>query len=171
MATTASVGPASVTVPFSLTLTAQPNNVSANGPWTYISGTLSQGTAAGQADTVYKKQISLVASGTTTLNLSSLTDDFGDAIAFARLKCLYVENSKSALSTNVAMGDAGSNPFSGMWSPGTAVVNIRNGVSFWSGICMDATGWVVSTGVNLLFTNSDSVNAALLNILIAGCSV
>lgn len=174
MTTTASVGAATVTVPFSLTLTAFPNNVPFNGPWTYSGARLSQGTAAGQCDLIYATQLTIAGGGTTTIDLATLTNEFGTSISFARLKALYIENNVPSGSTGasaIAVGNAGVNPFAGIWSPGTATVSIRKSTCFWTGIVQDATGYVVGTGVNILITNSDGTNAATVNILIAGCSV
>jgi hypothetical protein len=171
MSTTLSFGPVSIAWPWNYQLVAVPNNTTSPGPFSYAGSQLTNGTGAGQADILYTNQLSLAASGTTTLNLSSLTTQLGTSVSMARIKSFYWENSNSATSTGVAFGGAGSTPFTGgYFNAGTDTLTLLNGVAQVVGVCADATAYAVSTGVNLLITNSDSVNAAKVNVGLVGCS-
>lgn len=173
MSTTLSFGPVSMTWPWTYTLTASPNNIPSNGPWNYTNTALTNGTAAGNADTLYASQLTLAGAGTTTLNLSSLTNPFGTSVSFARLKAMYFENfaSSTGKSTGLAIGGAGVNPFTGgFFNAGTDTLTLRNGMHLSVGVCADATGYAVGTGVNLLLTNSDGTNTCLANVGLCGCS-
>jgi hypothetical protein len=172
MSTTLSFGPVSVAWPWDYEIVAQPSNVKSSGPWAYTTTQLTNGTAAGNADTLYTAQTTIAASGSTTLNLSSLTSALGTSIAFARLKAFYFENSNLTTSTGLAIGGAGSNPFTGgFFDAGTDTLTLRNGMHLSVGVCQDATGYVVGSGVNLKLANSDGSHTATANIGIAGCSV
>lgn len=53
---------------------------------------LTEGTAANQADKLYDQELTIAASATTTLDLSGvLTDAYGDALTFAKVKAIYVK--------------------------------------------------------------------------------
>lgn len=172
MATTLTFGPVSVTWPWNYTLTASPNNVTSQGPWQYSTTQLTQGTGAGAADTLYASQLTINTSSNTTLNLASTTNPFGTTISFARLKAMYFENSATASSTGVAIGGAGTTPFTGgFFDTGTDTLTLRNGVSMSVGVCQDATAYAVSTGVNLKIANTDGTHTATVNVGLAGASV
>ena len=172
MATTLSFGPVSMTWPWDYELVAQPSNKKDVGPWNYSTTQLTQGTGAGAADTLYANQLSLAASTGTTLNLSSLTSpSFGNSLNFVRLKSMYFENNVAGTSTGVAIGNAAVTPFTGGFiSSGTTTLTLRNGVAMCVGVAQDATAYVVSTGINLLITNSDGANAAKVNVGLVGAS-
>lgn len=172
MSTSLSFGPISVVWPWSYTLTAQPNNIPSSGPWNYSNTQLTNGTGAGNADRLYASQLTLAGAGSTTLNLSSLTNPFGTSIALARIKAMYFENNTATTSTGVAIGNAGVNPFTGgFFNAGTDTLTLRNGVCMSVGVCQDATAYAVGTGVNLLITNSDGANSATVNVGLVGASV
>lgn len=169
IASTSTVGPVSVNVPWAYDLVSKPANTRDDSAFSFTGTILTFGTGAGQFNIKYSEQLSIGAGSSTTLNLSSLTDHFGNSLNFVRIKELYIENSALATASALAVGNAGVTPFAGIISPGTATISIRNGCSWHIGPCTDATGYVVSTGVNLLITNSDGANAATVNVFIAGC--
>lgn len=172
MSTTLSFGPIVVQWPWAYQSVVTPNNIPANGPWTFTDTALSNGTAAGNADVLYYAQTTIAASGSTTLNLSSLTNAFGTSVSFARLKAFYFENSKSGTSTGLAIGGAGVTPFTGgFFNAGSDTLTLKNGMCLVVGTAQDSTGYAVSTGVNLLLTNSDGSHGATVNIGLVGCSV
>ncbi len=168
--TTLTTGPMSLSIPWNYSAASYPTatpNISSQG---YSGPTLTNGTGAGNVNVLYAAQLTIAASGTTTIDLATLTDYFGNSIAFVRIKSLYIENSSLGKASAIAVGNAGSNPFAGIISPGTATISIRNGACFFVGMAADATAYAVGTGVNLLITNSDSVNAATVNVVISGCN-
>lgn len=173
MATSLTINPVAENVSWSLApTTGYPSPPVDKNSVTYASVGLTQGTGAGQADTKYSAEFTIAASGTHTIDLATgLTDPFGNAIAFARIKYLYIENSSLDSASSIAVGNAGTTPFAGIWSPGTATILINNGAKASFGVAQDATGYVVSTGVNILITNNDSAHAAIVNVVIFGCSV
>jgi hypothetical protein len=172
MSTTLSMGPVSVTWPWNYQLVAAPSNVYSQGPWQYSTATLTPGTGAGQADTLYTAQTAINTSSNTILNLSSLTSALGTSIAFARLKAFYFENSAISASTSLALFGAGSTPFTGGFiSAGSTNLTLRNGMHMSVGVCQDSTGYAVSTGVSLEIANNDASHAATVNIGLVGASV
>lgn len=172
MSTTLAFGPVSVTWPWTYQSVVSPQNVPANGPWQFSDTGLAQGTGAGQADTLYYAQTVITASGTSNINLSAVTNAFGTSVAFARLKAMYFENNKATASTGLAIGGAVSNPFTGgFFNAGTDTVTLKNAMSMTVGTAQDSTGYAVSTGVNILLTNSDGSHSCTANIGLVGCSV
>lgn len=172
MATTLTTGPMKVQTTSTLTLTrAGAGNVADQTGFSYSSGNLTSGTGAGKCDLRYIAQVTLAGSGTTTLNLSSLTDTFGGAIAFVRIKSIYVENNNGTTATSILVG-GGSNPLINYLVGTTPQVRVRNGMVFFLGVCQDATGFAVtaSTGDKLLITNEDNTNSATVNIELIGNS-
>src|SRR5215469_11959111 len=113
MSTTLSFGPVSVAWPWSYTSAAFPNPTTSNGPFNYSTTQLTNGTGAAQADLLFTEQATITASGTLTIDLATATNAFGTSISFARLKAFYWENTTLGLSTCIAIGNAGVNPFTG----------------------------------------------------------
>jgi hypothetical protein len=173
MATTFSSTPSKVQVSGSLSsVRAGLPNLDDNTGFNFTGPSYTNGVAVGQCDRRYVAQLSLAASGTTTLNLSSLLDPFGNSIAFLRVKELFVQLLASPAATSILVGAAGSNPWVNWITAGTAALRIRSGMCFYLGAALDATGFVVvaSTGDQLKIASEDAVNAALVNVWIAGCS-
>jgi hypothetical protein len=140
--------------------------------FTYAGTANANGTAAGQCDRRYVAQLSIVAAGSTTLNLSSLLDPFGSTFAFLRLKQIYVELTKATAAASILIG-GGTNAFGAWLIPaGTAQLRVRNGMCEFLGDCQDATGYVVvpSTGDLLKLTNEDGALAGTVNLELLGCS-
>jgi hypothetical protein len=136
---------------------------------------LVDGTADDQADLFYRSPssgLSLAAGATLNLDLSGITDDaLGDDIALARVKTLFVRN-LSLLTTGpvVRVGAAAANAWQGPLSVGGYVDVPPFGDQLWR---HPKAGWVVTPGtVDILrLLNLDGVNAALLELFIAGASV
>jgi hypothetical protein len=135
----------------------------------YPGPALANGVAAGQADRRYVAQLSIAASGTVTLNLSSLLDAFGGSIAFLRLKEIYVALTTLSAAAAILVG-GGTNAITSFLSAGT--LQVRNGTVEYLGCCPDSTGYVVtpSTGDQLKFVNSDASLIAYTNVCLVGCS-
>lgn len=161
-------GPPTISLPWDYEVTAYPGNSKDINNITYTGPSLTLGTGAGNANIKYSAQLLLAAAASTTLALTGLTDNFGNVLSFARIKDLYIENSAQSSASVVSVGGAGTTPFAGIWSPGSAVNSVRNGASMHHGCASDATGYVVGAGVNLQISNGDTVNAAKVNVLIVG---
>lgn len=175
MTKTLTLNPVTVSIGWDYEQTGFPGNSKDINGQSYASSTLNNGTAAGQANVKYSAQLAIAANGNTTLDLTNLTDNFGNAISFARIKDMYIENSSVDSASAIKVGGAVSNAFTGMWSaPGTAnndsYLTINNGVCFHMGVDAGATGYPVGTDKNILITNLDGSNAALVNIVIVGCN-
>jgi hypothetical protein len=133
---------------------------------------LTSGTGAGQADKVFADTRTLAASGTEDLDLAGvLTDIFGTAITFARVKALVIK--AAAGNTNlVQVTRPASNGFPVFMAAGDGVA-LRPGetLALFAGVA-DATGHVVTaaTGDLLTITNSAGTTGVTYDIMIIGCS-
>lgn len=174
MSKTLTLNTVSVNVPWDYEQAGYPGNAKDISSISYSGPQLTNGVGAGEADIKYSEQLTIAESGNTTLNLSSLTDSFGNSISFTRIKELYIENSSLGSASSIKVGGAVSNAFNAMWqAPGTAnndaFIPIRNGACLHLGVAQDATAYVVGSAVNILITNLDGANAATVNVVIVGC--
>lgn len=141
-----------------------------------LSVTLSSGTAnnaAGGGDLIYGTILSIAGGGTTTLDLTSLTDlaqrttqAFG-RVKFIALALLSTAQGGSA-ATKVTVGKAASNAHLLFLSGSTDGIEVKNGQFVLFGDAGAAGQTVDSTHKNVLITNNDGSVAAKLAILIAG---
>lgn len=159
---------ASVNFTYSSTVTGL-TNATANTNTVSFSTTLTNGTgAAGTANQLYFAQSTIAASGNTTFNVNTgLTDLFGNAIAMARVKFIYINLATTTAASSIAIGNA-TNPLT-ILSGTTPTATINNGGVFLIGD-PGATGYVV-TGAShdtLKLLNNDSSNTATVNTLIVG---
>jgi hypothetical protein len=135
--------------------------------------TTASGTAADQVDLKYSRTITLAAAP-TALDLRSLTDVFGGAVAFARVKSVQIVNKSSTDGYTVTVGysTTTSNAWVGFLSnPGTFVVgpSTASNAGFFAITSPNATGWPVSSSSKLL--NLDpGANTVVVDIEITGCS-
>ena len=135
--------------------------------------TLTNGTGANQADTIYAVTTTIAAAGTLTLNLNSApqTGFFAQNLVFARVKILYIELQNTTAATTITIGAAALHPFN-TWLSGTSpAVVVRNG-GFILLYAPDATAYTSGSAVadQLLITNNDGANIATLRIAIVGAS-
>jgi hypothetical protein len=130
-----------------------------NVPVTQVpSITVSNGTGAKQGTQLYGDVRTF--SGTTDLvNLTSLTDNHGNAIDFTTIKGIEVQNNSAGHS--LVVGDAGSDPWATLFTA-TGTLTLPPGAFFAAGT-PDATGWLVtaSTAMNLLFTGTSGESYSL----------
>ncbi len=142
-----------------------------SGSITY-STSLPNGTGSAQADKIYFVRGTLAASGSTTINLTSgLTDPYGAAVVFARIKVLNLKNTRDVAVTGsiLQVGGAAANAFVNWVANTTDIVNVRaNGTLFLT--APDATGYAVGTGVNLLMTNASGSTSASFDLVLIGAS-
>jgi hypothetical protein len=133
---------------------------------------LTSGTGAGKADRVFHDQRTLAASATEDLDLAGvLTDAFGTAITFVRIKGLFI-SAAAANSNNVVVGAAASNAWATLLNA-TGTLTLRPGASFgaMSGAA-DATAMAVTatTGDLLKIANSGAGTSVVYDIVIIGAS-
>lgn len=133
---------------------------------------LSTGTAAGQADKVFHDRRTLAASAAEDLDLAGvLTDAFGAAITFARIKGLYI-SAAAANTNNVVVGNAASNGWATLLSatgtltlrPG-AFVGVGTGVA--DAVCYSVTA---ATADLLHVANSGAGTSVQYDVVIIGAS-
>lgn len=134
---------------------------------------LQTGTGAGQADRIYHDQRTLVASATEDLDLAgSLTDAFGSALTFAKIKALVV-SAAAGNTNNVLVGGVAAGLSTLIQPQSTGLVVVRPGATFavFAGAA-DATGYAVTaTTADLLHVaNSSSGTPVTYDIVIIGTS-
>src|SRR5947207_268332 len=105
------------------------NTVNANSD--NYSTSMTQGTgAAGTADLLYAKSLTIAGGGNTTLDLAgSLTDAFGNVLTMARVKVIKIQLTTDTTASAIAIGN-GTNPFINWISPSTGTISVRNGGCF-----------------------------------------
>lgn len=126
---------------------------------------LADGTAIDTANQSYQRESTLSASATLTLDFAGGTtvyDAFGDAVAFARIKALYVENSSAVGGANITVG--GNNGSAG------AVTLAPGGVYFV--MRPDATAWPIAGGTTdtVSITNASGSLTASYRLIIIGAT-
>lgn len=97
---------------------------------------LGAGTSANQADLVYASAAAATISSGTPLDvdLNSLTDAFGSAIAFVEVCRFIVVNSSTTAGQTLTVGNAASNAWTG-WSGGathTSIIGPEGALFWWS---------------------------------------
>lgn len=134
---------------------------------------LATGTGAGQADRVWHDQRTLSASATEDLDLAgSLTDAFGDAVTFAKIKALIV-SAAAGNTNNVLVGGVAAGLSTIIQPQTTGLVVVRPGATFAviAGVA-DSTGYAVTaTTADLLhLANSSSGTSVTYDVIIIGTS-
>ena len=133
--------------------------------------TLQSGAGAGQADKIFHDQRTLAASATEDLDLAgSLTDAFGAACTFARLKALIV-HAAAANTNNVLVGGVSAGLSTILTPAATGIAIVRPDATFavFAGVA-DATGYVVTaTTADLLhIANSSSGTSVTYDVIMIG---
>ncbi|MEU5979391.1 hypothetical protein [Streptomyces sp. NPDC047315] len=133
---------------------------------------LESGTAAGMADRVFHDRRTLAASASEDLDLAGvLTDAFGAAITFVKVKGIFV-SAASANANNVVVGNATANAWSTLLGA-TGTITLRPGatVGVMAG-ATDATAYAVAAGTGdlLKVANSAAGSSVTYDIVIIGTS-
>lgn len=127
--------------------------------------TYTNGTGSGNVNKAWHDTRTLVASGNETIDLSDLTDVFGEAISFTTIKDIFIKNEGT---TELLVGGAASNAVVACFNDATDKVVIPAGGRFhWNG---GAAGVALSTSINLKIENSDTATAAEYDIILLGVS-
>jgi hypothetical protein len=133
---------------------------------------LTNGTGAGQADTVWFDQRTLTASSNETLDLNgSLRDALNDLVSLVRVKVLVI--SAATTNTNNVVVGGGSTTFTGMLGATTHTMILRPGACMtWFVGNTDATAYTLTAGSSdlLQIANSSSGSSVVYNICVIGCS-
>jgi hypothetical protein len=131
---------------------------------------LTTGTGANQADKLWSNTSTIAASGTDTIDLAgSLTDAFGAALTFARIKAVFVV-AAAGNSNNVNVVRPASNGVPLFLAAGDGVAVRPGGMFSW--VCGDATGVAVTAGTGDLLdiVNSAGGTSVSYDVAIIGCS-
>ncbi len=138
--------------------------------------TFTSGTAANQADLIYATTLTLSATP-TTLDLTSLLDPLQGAVAFARVRGLYIRNNATTDGWNLTIGAAASNAWAGtsqflsasstiILGPSSAFPNSGR-LEVWA---PNTTGYVVD-GTHKSLKLDPGANTFTIDIQIIGASV
>lgn len=147
MATTVIVGPDTLRIQREIDQVRSAGNIPDNLGLSYSGPALTNGTAALQADREYCLfGQSIPAAGSLLLNLSALTDSFGNAIAFARLKRWYFDVT-GASAVTVGAG--------GLASPtaAPALTTATTGGTIPAGVWLGAYSYITASGETLVSPN------------------
>lgn len=148
------------------------SNSSSNNNSTSYAQALTSGTgASGTANLLYYSQTVLAASANTTITFSggATTDFFGNAMTFARVKYVYINNNNATTASSITVGNATHPlPLFGI-SLGTTTLSINNN-GFLCGGDPGATGMAVGSGAtdSIKIVNADGANSATVNIVAVG---
>ena len=140
----------------------------------------SSNTSVGGADVKLFQLLTITASSSSTINLQSFTDIANASTTNLMYRVKYVriwllstsqtapDGTAGTACTGIAVGNAGSNPFSFGLSSTTTTFTINNG-SQYEYRDGSATGIAVSSAAkNILVTNSDSANSAIVLVEVTG---
>lgn len=133
--------------------------------------TITSGTGANQADKIYAETITIAASGSATRDLAgSLTDVFGVALTFVKVKGIFV-SAASANTNNVLIGNAGATQFLGPFGAAAHTVAVLPG-GLAAFVAPNAAAWAVAAGSAdvLGFANSSSGTSVTFDLVIIGTS-
>lgn len=139
----------------------------ANAELSY-SASLTSGTGTGQANGVHSERYTIAASGTQVINLSTVTDDLGQSVAFTAIKLIVVRGADA----NAADVTFKPNSSGGFVAPFNATADT---LKLAPGGCIvlanpAAAGWTVTatTADKLLLTNTSGAAAATVDVMIVG---
>lgn len=131
---------------------------------------LTDGTTAGKADKIFADSRTISASSNDDIDLAgSLTDEFGQALTFAKVKVIAIR-AKDTNTNDVKLGGASSNQFVGPFGAAAhTVATAPGGVTV---LIAPKDGWSVTaaTGDILRVANSGAGSAVVYDIVIIGTS-
>lgn len=133
------------------------------------STTFTNGTGDDQANEAFSDTRTLSASGTEDLDLSGgLTDAFGNALAFTKIKTLIV-TAAAANTNDVLVGGAASNQLATFFGDATDVVKVKPGGTLMLS-APESAGYAVtaSTGDLLKVANSAGGTSVTYTIIVIG---
>lgn len=130
---------------------------------------MSSGTGSNAADLEYMAARTLTTGSNEDLDLAgSLTDRFGTALTFVKVKAIFVEN-PSTNTTNLSLKPASSNGFTGPFGAAAHTITIPPGGKIM--LTAPVSGWTVTAGTGDKINLANSAGASLTyNIHIIGTS-
>lgn len=130
---------------------------------------LTNGTGANNANFAWSDKLTITASNSSTIDLSSLTDRFGNAIAPTIIKLFGVKLvSSTDTAATISIGNAASNQWVSVIEGTNDLVKIRYGGFAVFG-CKDATGYAVSgTNKNLKILNNSATQSVIVDVVVVG---
>ncbi len=140
--------------------------------------TYGNGTASGQIDMLYAKKLVLNATP-TTLDLTALTDLNGDALNFARIREMIIQNLATTAAYVVTVGGAGASAWLGFFGTSTSTLFLPTNVGAtgnYSTLQLSDPYTVGATtgayvGASSKYLKLDpGANVINVNVILAGCS-
>lgn len=130
------------------------------------------GTAADQVDLKYSTTLTFSASTAQTLDLTSLTDVYGGAINFARVRTITIKMKSTTDGATLTIGNAASNAWAAiLGATGTLIMQASTSTndSMLVLTAPNTTGWATS-GSSKSLKLLPSAHAFSVDIEITGCS-
>jgi len=130
---------------------------------------LTNGTGSGNANFAWSDQITITSSSSSTIDLSSLTDRFGNAIAPTKIKAIGIRlTSSTDTAASISVGAAASNQWTSLLQDATDLIKIRYQGSFMA-MCTDSTGYAVSgTNKSLKILNNSATQSVVVDVFVIG---
>ena len=132
---------------------------------------LANGTGANQADRVWSRRSTLAASASETWDLNGvLTDTFGNAVNFVKIKGLFLY-AASGNTNNVVLGNAAANAWVGPFGAAThTIATAPDG--YLQFIAPGLAGWAVTAGTadQLKVANSGAGTSVTYDLVLVGTS-
>lgn len=121
---------------------------------------LTNGTGTDQANRAFKQTYTIAASGNQVVNLTSMTDNLGNALVLTKLKALFILHKSTSLASGVTVG-GGTQPLFGTKIVG---IEVLPGDVF-PFVCR--SGYTISSGTadRIRIVNADAVNAATVEVV------
>ena len=127
--------------------------------------TYTHGTGSGSINTSWHDTRTLTASGNETLDLSDLTDAFGETVNYSTLKELCIKNDGT---TQLIVGGAAANALVACFNDSSDKITIPAGGKFeWNG---GAAGVALGSNINLKIENDNTSTAGEYDIILLGVS-
>lgn len=139
-------------------------------PWSY-GFQWPDGTAANTANRLYQARRTLTASSTEDLDLAAvLTDTYGAAITFARIRMIIVK-AAAGNTNNVVVGGAATNTWVGPFGAATHTVAVQPN-DIYMQVASGTTAWPVTAGTGdlLKIANSAGGTSVTYDIFLVGAS-
>lgn len=130
---------------------------------------LTNGTGSGNANFAWADQLTINASSSTTLDLSSLTDRFGNAIAPTIVKLFAIRlTSSSDTAATISIGNAAATQWVSILEGTNDLAKIRyQGFAIFA--CKDATGYAIGgSNKSLKILNNSGTQSVVVDVLVVG---
>lgn len=129
------------------------------------------GTGADAVDQKYTATIAMNATN-STINLKSLTDDYGSAVAFTKVRSIFIKNKSTTDNQTITVSPGATNGWTGLLGANSTLIlqsstNSNDGCLFLSAPCN--TGWSVTNSTSQITFNPGNSNISM-DIEITGTS-